>query len=111
MWTVTDLTAVVYLALRLGIPFTYDGDPNSTGKGLNFAVSGTSTGEGAGRSLPTSRIAWLRDEDQIENSFRLLQERRYSEDSMRIKAMYFSPAGSTMACRPDRFVRPNIEAG
>src|ERR1700749_3258202 len=46
-------TAVVYLAQRLGIPFTYDGDPNGNGKVLNFAVSGASTGESAGRSLPT----------------------------------------------------------
>ena len=35
-------TAVVYLAQRLGIPFTYNGDPGSAGKGLNFAVSAAS---------------------------------------------------------------------
>ena len=42
-------TAVVYLAERLGIPFTYFGDPHSDGKGLNFAVSGAQTGENAGK--------------------------------------------------------------
>src|SRR3984885_13353094 len=46
-------TAVVYLAQRLGIPFTYDGDPNSTGKGLNFSVSAARTGEDPGHRYPT----------------------------------------------------------
>jgi phospholipase/lecithinase/hemolysin len=41
-------TAVVYLAESLGIAFTYAGDPNSSGKSLNFAVSGASTGRGEG---------------------------------------------------------------
>jgi phospholipase/lecithinase/hemolysin len=39
-------TAVVYLANSLSIPFTYAGDSNASGKGLNFAVSGAQTGEG-----------------------------------------------------------------
>src|SRR4051812_26247773 len=46
-------TAVVYLAQRLGIPFTWYGDPNSAGKGLNFAVSGAQSGAGPGRRYPT----------------------------------------------------------
>jgi len=41
-------TAVVYLAASLGIPFTYAGDPLSSGKSLNFAVSGAQTGRGEG---------------------------------------------------------------
>ena len=41
-------TAVVYLAEALHIPFTYAGDPNSSGKGLNFAVSAAQTGESEG---------------------------------------------------------------
>jgi phospholipase/lecithinase/hemolysin len=41
-------TAVAYLAQRLDIPFTYFGDPDSAGKGLNFAVSGAQTGTGDG---------------------------------------------------------------
>src|SRR5580704_4727125 len=49
-------TAVVYLAQRLGIPFTYYGDPTSAGKGLNFAVSGARTGPGAGRRYPTGEM-------------------------------------------------------
>ena len=41
-------TAVVYLASRLKIPFTYAGDPHSSGKSLNFAVSGAQTGSSEG---------------------------------------------------------------
>jgi phospholipase/lecithinase/hemolysin len=44
-------TAVVYLAASLGIPFTYAGDPNSSGKSLNFAVSGAQTGSGEGSRI------------------------------------------------------------
>jgi cholinesterase len=41
-------TSVVYLADGLGIPFTYVGDPKSSGKSLNFAVSGAQTGSSDG---------------------------------------------------------------
>jgi len=44
-------SAVVYLATKLGIPFTYAGDPNSSGKSLNFAVSGARTGRGDGMRI------------------------------------------------------------
>src|ERR1039458_6900789 len=60
-------TAVVYLAQRLGIPFTYSGDPGGAGKGLNFAVSGAQSGEGAGRSLPTGGTLSFGMKNQIGN--------------------------------------------
>jgi cholinesterase len=41
-------TAVVYLAQRLGIAFTFAGDPKAEGKSLNFAVSGARTGASEG---------------------------------------------------------------
>src|ERR1700744_3366568 len=63
-------TAVVYLAQSLGIAFTYNGDSNSAGKGLNFAVSGASSGEGAGRSLPTGGTLGFGMKNQIENFVR-----------------------------------------
>jgi phospholipase/lecithinase/hemolysin len=44
-------TAVVYLAASLGIPFTHAGDPNASGKSLNFAVSGAQTGSGEGAPI------------------------------------------------------------
>ncbi len=44
-------TSVAYAAADLGIPFTYAGDPNSAGKGLNYAVSGAQTGSGEGTQI------------------------------------------------------------
>jgi phospholipase/lecithinase/hemolysin len=44
-------TAVVYAALSLHIPFTYADDANSATKGLNFAVSGASTGANEGMRI------------------------------------------------------------
>jgi phospholipase/lecithinase/hemolysin len=54
-------TAVVYLAQRLGIPFTYFGDPKTKTEhpireGLNFAVSGAKTGEGEGKRYPHNEL-------------------------------------------------------
>ena len=54
-------TAVVYLAQRLGIPFTYFGDPKTRDEkviteGLNFAVSGAKTGEGEGKTYPQGEL-------------------------------------------------------
>ena len=55
-------TAVVYLAASLGIPFTYAGDPNSSAKSLNFAVSGARTGKGDGmRIRPATSGCGLND--------------------------------------------------
>ncbi|HEY9126187.1 MAG TPA: SGNH/GDSL hydrolase family protein [Acidobacteriaceae bacterium] len=59
-------TAVVYLAQRLGIPFTWYGDPSSLGKGLNFAISGAQTGEGAGRRFPTGPFLGFGMKNQVE---------------------------------------------
>lgn len=43
-------TAVAVLAQKLGIAFTYAGDPKATAdEGLNYAVSGAQTGAGTGR--------------------------------------------------------------
>src|ERR1700688_834706 len=44
-------TAVVYLAASLGIPFTYAGASNSSGKSLNFAVSDDKTGSSDGYTV------------------------------------------------------------
>jgi phospholipase/lecithinase/hemolysin len=45
-------TAVVYMARDLGLPLTFFGDADSSGKGLNFAVSGAQTGLGEGQVHP-----------------------------------------------------------
>jgi len=102
-------TAVVYLAQRLGIPFTYDGDPGSAGKGLNFAVSGASSGEGAGRSLPSGGTLGFGMKNQLENFL------RYSKSGAIPKidaanTMFFFAGGLNDGRRPDGFVRTNIES-
>jgi phospholipase/lecithinase/hemolysin len=60
-------TAVAVLAQRLGIPFTYYGDPNSAGKGLNFAISGAGSGAGNGRRYPTGQMLGIGMKNQVDN--------------------------------------------
>ena len=101
-------TAVVYLAQRLGIPFTYNGDPGSKGKGLNFAVSGASTGEGAGHSLPTGGMLGFGMKNQIE---------KFANDSKSgiipkidpANTMFFFAGGLNDGRQPEGFVSANIE--
>jgi len=102
-------TAVVYLAQRLGIPFTYYGDPTSTGKGLNFAVSAAQSGEGRGRRFPTGAFFAFGMKNQIENFV------TYSKDGSipKIdpeKTMFFFAGGLNDGRRPEGFTRTNIEA-
>jgi len=102
-------TAVVYLAQHLGIPFTYDGDRGSAGKGLNFAVSGASSGDGAGRPLPSGGTLGFGMKNQIENFV------RYSKSGAIPKidaanTMFFFAGGLNDGRRPDGFVRTNIES-
>ena len=61
------LTAVAYMAQDLHIPFTYYGDPNSKGKGLNFAISGSQSGEGNGRRYPTGQMLGIGMKNQVDN--------------------------------------------
>ena len=63
-------TAVVYLAQRLGIPFTYYGDPKTRDKklireGLNFAISGAKTGEGEGKTYPHGELLGRGMQNQV----------------------------------------------
>jgi phospholipase/lecithinase/hemolysin len=102
-------TAVVYLAQRLGIPFTYYGDPTSTGKGLNFAVSAAQSGEGVGRRFPTGAFFGFGMKNQIENFV------EYSKDGSIPKidpenTMFFFAGGLNDGRRPEGFTRSNIEA-
>jgi cholinesterase len=102
-------TAVVYLAQRLGIPFTYNGDPGSAGKGLNFAVSAASSGEGTGRPLASGGTLGFGMKNQIESFV------RYSKSGAIPKidaanTMFFFAGGLNDGGRPDQFVRTNIES-
>lgn len=102
-------TAVVYLAQRLGIPFTHSADPGHAGKGLNFAVSGAQSGEGAGRRLPTGQLLAFGMKNQID---------RFVEDSRsgsipKINAentMFFFAGGLNDGSRPEGYTRANLEA-
>ena len=60
-------TAVAVLAQRLGIPFTWYGDPDSKGKGLNFAISGAGSGAGNGRRYPTGEMLGIGMKNQVDN--------------------------------------------
>ena len=102
-------TAVVYLAQRLGIPFTYNGDPSSTGKGLNFAVSAASTGEGAARPLPTGGKLAFGMKNQIETFTQYVKSGAIPKFDP-ANTMFFFAGGLNDGGRPDGFVRTNIES-
>jgi cholinesterase len=102
-------TAVVYLAQRLGVPFTYNGDPSSPGKGLNFAVSAASTGEGAGRPLPTGGKLAFGMKNQIETFTQYVKSGAIPKIDP-ANTMFFFAGGLNDGGRPDGFVRTNIES-
>jgi phospholipase/lecithinase/hemolysin len=102
-------TAVVYLAQRVGIPFTYYGDPASTGKGLNFAISGAQTGEGPGRRFPTGPFLGFGMKNQVENFV------EYSKTGFIPKidaenTMFFFAGGLNDRNLPEGLTRANIES-
>ena len=102
-------TAVVYLAQRLGIPFTYNGDPDSRGKGLNFAVSGASSGPGAGHPLPSGGTLGVGMKNQIESFVRYAKAGAIPKIDA-ANTMFFFAGGLNDGSRPDGFVRANIES-
>lgn len=65
-------TAVVYLAQKLGIPFTYFGDPKTKSEhpireGLNFAVSGARSGSGEGQHFPHGELLGRGMRNQVDD--------------------------------------------
>jgi phospholipase/lecithinase/hemolysin len=102
-------TAVVYLAQRLGIPFTYYGDPGSTGKGLNFAVSAAQSGEGVGSRFPTGAFFSFGMKNQIENFVQFSKEGSIPKIDPE-NTMFFFAGGLNDGSRPEGFTRANIEA-
>ena len=102
-------TAVAYLAKRLGIPFTWYGDPNSIGKGLNFAISGAGSGAGAGRRYPTGEMLGIGMKNQVDNFVAFTK----TKDIPPIDAantMFFFAGGLNDRGKPEGFTRTNIEA-
>ena len=102
-------TAVVYLAQHLSIPFTYYGDPGSTGKGLNFAVSGAQTGESAGRRFPTGPFLGFGMKNQIDN-FVQFSKNGFIPKIDPESTMFFFAGGLNDGSTPDGFTRTNIES-
>lgn len=102
-------TAVAYLAEHLDIPFTYYGDPNSNGKGLNFAISGAGSGAGAGRRYPTGEMLSIGMRNQVDSFVAFTK----TNDIPKIDpatTMFFFAGGLNDRGKPDGYTRTNIEA-
>lgn len=102
-------TAVVYLAQRLGIPFTWYGDPNCAGKGLNFAISGAQTGLGYGRRYPTGEMLSFGMRNQVDN-FIAFSKSGFIPKIDAAQTMFFFAGGLNDRGKPEGFTRTNIEA-
>jgi phospholipase/lecithinase/hemolysin len=102
-------TAVVYLAQRLGIPFTYYGDPASHGKGLNLAVSGAGSGTGAGRHYPTGEFLGFGVRNQVDQFAAFLKTGDIPAFDP-AQTMFFFAAGLNDRGKPEGYTRTNLEA-
>jgi phospholipase/lecithinase/hemolysin len=103
-------TAVVYLARRLAIPFTYYGDPRySKTQGLNFAISGAQTGAGYGRRYPTGEMLSIGMKNQVDN-FVAFSKTRDIPPIDAANTMFFFAGGLNDRGKPDGYTRTNIEA-
>jgi cholinesterase len=101
------LTSVAYLAQRLGIPFTYYGDPASKGKGLNFAVSGARTGRGAGHRYPHGELLSVGMKNQVDEFATLLNSGDVKFDPA--QTMFFIAGGLNDRGMADGYTRGNEE--
>jgi phospholipase/lecithinase/hemolysin len=101
-------TAVAYLAQRLNIPFTWYGDPNSQGKGLNFAVSGGKSGAGEGKTFPHGERLGLGMRNQVEEFAALVKSGAVHFDPRR--TMFFLAGGLNDRDLPDGVTVANLEA-
>lgn len=102
-------TAVAYLAQRLNIPFTFYGDPNSKGKGLNFAISGAGSGAGAGRRYPTGEMLGIGMRNQVDNFVAFTKTGDIPKFDP-ANTMFFFAGGLNDRGKPDGYTRTNIEA-
>lgn len=100
-------TAVVYLAERLGIPFTYFGDPHSEGKGLNFAVSGAQTGLGDGRRYAHGELVGRGMRNQVNDFAALVKAGTIHFDPRH--TMFYLAGGLNDRPLPDGATLRNLE--
>lgn len=101
------LTAVAYLAMRLKIPFTYFGDPESKGKGLNFAVSGAKTGADEGKRYAHGELVGRGMRNQVDDFARLVQDGTIKFDAK--ETMFYFAGGLNDRSLPDGATVANIE--
>jgi phospholipase/lecithinase/hemolysin len=101
-------TAVVYLAQRLGIPFTYFGDPHAGSKGLNFAVSGARTGSGEGRRYPHGELLSRGMQNQVDDFAALVRSGKVKFDPA--QTMFFFAGGLNDRGTPAGYTKSNLEA-
>jgi phospholipase/lecithinase/hemolysin len=99
-------TALVYLAERLKIPFTYYGDPKAAGKGLNFAISGGKTGAGEGQH-EGQRFFKRGMRNQVEDFAALVKAGKVKFDPS--ATMFFFAGGLNDRGSPEGYTVGNIE--
>jgi phospholipase/lecithinase/hemolysin len=104
-------TAVAYLAQRLAIPFTFYGDPNSKGKGLNFAVSAAKTGADPGVRRGPDALFALGMKNQVDEFAALVKSGK--PDALHFdpaQTMFFLAGGLNDRGTPEGYTRANEEA-
>jgi phospholipase/lecithinase/hemolysin len=101
-------TAVVYLAQHLNIPFTWYGDSNSKGKGLNFAISGAQTGANPGRRYPTGEMLGIGMVNQVDNFVAFTRTGDIPAFDP-AQTMFFFAGGLNDRGKPEGYTRTNIE--
>jgi phospholipase/lecithinase/hemolysin len=103
-------TAVAFLAQRLGIPFTWYGDPRYTKtQGLNFAISGAGSGSGPGRRYPTGEMLGIGMKNQVDQFVAFTKTGDIPKFDP-ATTMFFFAGGLNDRGKPEGYTRTNIEA-
>lgn len=100
-------TAVAYLAQRLGIPFTYFGEPSSAGRGLNFAVSGARTGADKGKRYEHGELLSRGMRNQVDDFASLVKAGTITFDPK--QTMFYFAGGLNDRSLPDGVTVKNLE--
>ena len=103
-------TAVAFLDQRLGIPFTWYGDPRYTKtQGLNFAISGAGSGSGPGRRYPTGEMLGIGMKNQVDQFVAFTKTGDIPKFDP-ATTMFFFAGGLNDRGKPEGYTRTNIEA-
>jgi phospholipase/lecithinase/hemolysin len=101
-------TAVVYMAQKMKIPFTFAGDRNAAGKGINFAVSGAKTGAGDGKRYPHGEFLGYGMKNQVEDFAALVKAGKVTFDAR--ETMFYFAGGLNDRGTAEGYTSGNIEA-